>query len=263
MSDTGFAKCSCQSCGQRLEFHPEAADTVICCPQCNQETQLLVPSDDASATETVLGPPAMTGVDLGAAFTGRVRRTRVSILYQAALVFVTTAMVLLPLVYVAFIGAVSWAVYYWAVHFKFLMSFQGGARLSLLKFVLYITPLFAGAVLVFFLIKPLFARRAPRAQPLALNPGAEPLLFAFIAKVCEAIGAPFPKRIDLDCQFNAAAGFRRGGASLLSSDLVLTIGLPLVPALNMREFAGVLAHEFGHFTQSFGMRLNYLTWVCT
>jgi len=31
----------------------------------------------------------------------------------------------------------------------------------------------------------------------------------------------------------------------------LTIGLPLVAGLNLRQFAGVLAHEFGHFTQGF------------
>ncbi|HKS37595.1 MAG TPA: M48 family metalloprotease [Verrucomicrobiae bacterium] len=194
-----------------------------------------------------------------AAFTGRVRRTPVSILYQAALLLVSGAMVLLPLVYVALIGVASWAVYSWAVHFKFLAgSVQGGARFYVVKLLFYLSPLFVGAVLVFFMIKPLFARRAPRAQPLALSPGAEPVLFAFIARVCEIVGAPFPKRIDLDCHFNAAAGFRRGASSFLSNDLVLTIGLPLVAALNLREFAGVLAHEFGHFTQSFGMRLSYL-----
>jgi hypothetical protein len=134
----------------------------------------------------------------------------------------------------------------------------GGARVFLFKLLLYCGPLFAGVVLVFFMVKPFFARRARHAQPLALNPGAEPLLFTFIAKVCESVGAPFPKRIDLDCQLNAAASFRRGTLSFLGNDLVLTIGLPLAAGLNLREFAGVLAHEFGHFTQGFGMRLSYV-----
>jgi Zn-dependent protease with chaperone function len=67
-----------------------------------------------------------------------------------------------------------------------------------------------------------------------------------------------PRRIDLDCQINAAAGFRRGAASLFTNDLVLTIGVPLVAGLTVREFAGVIAHEFGHFTQGFGMRLSYI-----
>ena len=39
--------------------------------------------------------------------------------------------------------------------------------------------------------------------------------------------------------------------SLLSNDLVLSIGLPLVAALSLREFACVLAHEFGHCKQVF------------
>ena len=32
----------------------------------------------------------------------------------------------------------------------------------------------------------------------------------------------------------------------------------MVAGLTLREFAGVLAHEFGHFTQGFGMRLTYI-----
>ena len=39
---------------------------------------------------------------------------------------------------------------------------------------------------------------------------------------------------------------------------MLTIGLPLVAGLSLREFAGIIAHEFGHFTQGFGMRLSYV-----
>lgn len=259
MSNSGFAKCSCQACGQHLEFPLEAADTVIHCPQCHQQTRLIVPSENPSLSPQATETPGLSANDVATAFDGRVPRAPVSILYQAALLLVSGAMVLLPLVYVALVGVASWAVYSWAVHFRFLLgSFQGGAWLYVIKLLFYISPLFVGAVLVFFMIKPLFARRAPRAQPLALSPGAEPILYAFIAKVCETIGAPFPKRIDLDCQFNAAAGFRRGASSILSNDLVLTLGLPLVAALNLREFAGVLAHEFGHFTQSFGMRLSYL-----
>ena len=45
---------------------------------------------------------------------------------------------------------------------------------------------------------------------------------------------------------------------MFGSDLVLTIGLPLAAGLTVREFGGVLAHEFGHFTQGLGMRLSYV-----
>lgn len=186
-------------------------------------------------------------------------RTPVSFFYQIGLVFVTIMMVILPLVYVAMVAAAAYGVYAYATHFTFLFnSTTGGGRVYILKLLLYFTPLFVGGVLVFFMIKPLFARRAPRAQPLALDPGINSTLYAFIARICETVGAPMPKRIDLNCDLNAAAGFRRGMWSLLGSDLVLVIGLPLVANLNLREFAGVMAHEFGHFTQGFGMRLSYV-----
>ena len=45
---------------------------------------------------------------------------------------------------------------------------------------------------------------------------------------------------------------------VFKKDLVLTIGLPLVAGLSIREFGGVLAHEFGHFAQGGGMRLTAL-----
>ncbi len=45
---------------------------------------------------------------------------------------------------------------------------------------------------------------------------------------------------------------------MFGNDMVLTIGLPLMAGLNTRQFAGVLAHEFGHFAQGAGMRLTYV-----
>src|SRR5207249_10298262 len=116
---------------------------------------------------------------------------------------VTVSMVLLPVLYIAMVGAAAWLVYFWATHFKFLLTtLTGGPRVYLFKMAIYCAPLFAGVVLVLFMIKPLFAPRARHAQPLALNPAAEPLLVAFISKVCGTIGAPFPKRIDLVCILN-------------------------------------------------------------
>lgn len=261
MDEGALAKCSCEHCGIHLEFPRTAAGTEIDCPQCNHQTILTLPEDydPALATGGCEPKPSLAAVELLADLTGTVQPTPVSLLYRAGLALVATTMILLPVIYVAMIAAAGWATWWWATHFLFLIhGTHGGPRLYLVQLLCYIGPLFAGLVLVLFMVKPLFARRAPRAQPLALNPGAEPLLFAFIARICEMVGAPMPKRIDLDCQLNAAASFRRGGLSLLSNDLVLTIGLPLVAGLTLREFAGVLAHEFGHFTQGFGMRLSYI-----
>ncbi len=248
------AKCSCLHCGNHIEFPIKGAGRVINCPHCGQPTELTL-----EAPQPAIEPAQMSAADIIGAFGGPLPRAPVSIFYQIGLVLVTGMMIFLPLIYLAMIATVGWSLYLYATHFSyFLSSMSGGPRLYLVKLMAYLGPLFVGVVLFFFMIKPLFARRAPRAQPLAMNPALEPTLYAFIAKICDLVGAPMPKRIDLDCQLNAAASFRSGAGSLFSNDLVLTIGLPLVAALNLRELAGVIAHEFGHFTQGFGMRLSYV-----
>jgi len=194
---------------------------------------------------------------------GTVRRPKTSALYHATLLLVAIAMLVLPLIYLALVGILAWAVYYHAFHdFTPIMhfgGFTGGGYFIIAKFLAYVIPLFAGIVVLFFMFKPLLAGRPKRAQPLAVNPAENPLLYAFITKICDVVGAPAPKRIDMNCDLNASASFRHGFRSLAGHDLVLTIGLPLVANFSARELAGVIAHEFGHFTQGAGMRLSYFT----
>ena len=128
----------------------------------------------------------------------------------------------------------------------------GGAAL------LYCTPIVAGATAVLFMIKPLFAPRPKEAPRYSLDPATEPRLFQFVERLCRTVRAPIPRRIDLDTQVNASASFRRGFVSMLGSDTVLTIGLPLVSGMTLRQLTGVLAHEFGHFAQGSGMRVTYV-----
>ena len=45
---------------------------------------------------------------------------------------------------------------------------------------------------------------------------------------------------------------------MLGGKLILTIGLPFAAGVSLKQFAGVLAHEFGHFSQGAGMRLYAL-----
>lgn len=196
------------------------------------------------------------------AFDGTITRPKTGLLYHGCMFLVAGAMLVLPLIYLAMLAGLTWAVYYHAVHdwtpIMTLGGFTGGGRVVIVKFLLYFIPLFAGLVVVFFMFKPLLAGRPKRAQPLAINPADDPLLYAFISRICDVVGAPAPKRIDMDCELNASAGFRRGFRSMAGDDLVLTIGLPLVANFTARELAGVIAHEFGHFTQGAGMRLSYI-----
>lgn len=181
-----------------------------------------------------------------------ISRTKLSVMYRVGLTVVAFAMVLLPAVYLALIVLVGWGVLHHLRQNTWIIDSSGGRVFEL---ILYLGPAVVGGVLVFFMLKPLFAKRPKVERPLSLDPAREPLLFAFVQRITRLVGAPMPSRIDVDCQVNASASLRRGW---WSRDLVLTIGLPLAAGLDMRQFAGVLAHEFGHFAQGAGMRLTYV-----
>ncbi len=188
-------------------------------------------------------------------FRGEIRPVPLSPVYRGALAIVAVAMVLLPLVYVALVGGAAYGVYWFATHGWSLLSGIGSFKL---RGFVFVTPLLAGAILVLFMIKPLLARPARQGEPRRLRREEEPLLFAFVDRICETVGAPKPREIRVDGEVNASASFRRGFFSLFSNDLVLTLGLPLVAGLSLPQLAGILAHEFGHFAQRAGLRLSYV-----
>lgn len=196
--------------------------------------------------------------DIRSWFHGRVTGNRTTPGYRAALVLVAVLMVLLPLVYFSIIGLVGYGTYWFAVNNTGILSTRVSGRGYIGLLVAYFGPIIGGLLLIGFLIKPLFARRAGNDRPLTLRRADEPRLFGFVDLLCDMVGAPRPREIAIDCQVNASAGLRRGWLSLLGGDLRLTIGLPLAAGLDVRQFAGVLAHEFGHFSQGAGMRLTYV-----
>lgn len=89
----------------------------------------------------------------------------------------------------------------------------------------------------------------------------QPLLFAFIRKVCEETKAPFPHKIYLSPGINAAVFYNSSFFSLfLPVKKNLEIGLGLVNSINLSEFKAVIAHEFGHFSQR-SMKLGSYTYM--
>ena len=196
---------------------------------------------------------------------GSIKPARLPISYRLGILLVMLVTVLLPVVYVSLIAAVGYAVYWHAFSNTSILTSDWGisstrtnARAKGMLFLIYVAPMIIGVIMVIFMLKPLFSRPGRRRRTRRLEREDEPLLFALVDHICDAVRAPRPKRIDIDLQVNASASFRNGILSMLGSDLVLTIGLPLVAGLNMRQFAGVLAHEFGHFSQGAGMRMTYL-----
>lgn len=212
-----------------------------------------------SHTAVPISPTAPPPGDPASAFRGKISPIRPSLLYQFGLFLVALVTFALPLAYLALIAVVGYAIYWHASENLFILTETSrGYRAAKARVVGYVGPIVGGLVLLFFMVKPLLARAAEREEPLSLDASQEPRLFAFINALCQAMGAPAPRRIDIDSDVNASASFRRGFASFFGKDLVLTIGLPLVAGLSVEQLTGVIAHEFGHFTQGVGMRLSYL-----
>ena len=184
-----------------------------------------------------------------------------SLFYRFGLGVVAVTMLILPLFYLALTIAAGWAVYYFALHcvpaiWNWDIRFTKVAIVA--KFICMVTPLVVGSAIAFFMIKPIFSRRRRPPVSAVLNPKFEPRVAELIDDVCRLVGAPSPRRIELDCDINASASFDLGLGGFVRSRLVLRLGLPLVAALTQRELAGVVAHEFGHFRQGAGLRFSYL-----
>lgn len=84
------------------------------------------------------------------------------------------------------------------------------------------------------------------APGVRLRPDEHPQLFGAIERVAARAGQECPKEVYLVPNVNAFVS-ERGGLLGFGSRRVMGIGLPLMQTLNVSEFLGVVAHEFGHF----------------
>jgi Zn-dependent protease with chaperone function len=107
-------------------------------------------------------------------------------------------------------------------------------------------------LLFIFLVKGLFKQqKADNPSHVEIQEKEQPQLFQFIRRLCRETRAPFPKRVYLSPELNAAVFYNTSILSLfLPTRKNLLIGLGLVNVVNLSEFKAVLAHEFGHFSQS-------------
>jgi len=182
----------------------------------------------------------------------------VSLPYKIGIPFVGAIIMLLPLLYIALIVLIGYGTYYHATeNIDIIVDMRIWEKLALLIFV-YILPLVIGTILTIFMIKPIFAPRPVKDQAIPLNPYKEELLFDFIQRISGIVGAPMPRRIEINCDMHVSARFDIGVISLFNEELVLRFGLPLVADLNARQFAGILAHELGHFSQVIHKRLAFI-----
>lgn len=120
-----------------------------------------------------------------------------------------------------------------------------------------------GILVVIFLFKFLFEKsKIDRSHLVELDMDSQPELKDTIKTITAQIGTKFPKRVYLSHEVNASVFYDSSLLSLLfPASKNLHIGLGLASALTTSEFKAVLAHEFGHFSQS-SMKLgSYVYYV--
>lgn len=198
-----------------------------------------------------------TGAEFKRLLVGEWQPIRASPFYVFSLLIVAALVILLPLIYLGIIGLTGYGVY-WAVTDLVYTDPEAPAPR---RYTVFLGILLAilGAFVLIILVKPLIIPARKREDCFTLYRENEPRLYGFIDSLCELIGAPKPRFINVVSDVNASASFRNGIFSLFSrNDMILTIGMPLAAGLTVSQFAGIMAHELGHFSQSVGLRAHHI-----
>jgi Zn-dependent protease with chaperone function len=223
--------------------HPDAPTAEQGAPASPRPAEKAVPQQDA-ATQATTAP-------LDALYTlagQRLPKPRTSFPYLVGLLLVTLLGVALPAMYIGLTGGIAFGWFWYLTHIH-----EHLPRDAHLVALMYAVPGLVGAVLVLFLIRPLFAASPRPREALKLDPEKEAGFVSGVHALCRAIGVSPPIEIRFSWNANASVQFRTRWLSLFTGHKVLTIGLSLVGGLSARQFVGVLAHEFGHFAQRIGM----------
>jgi hypothetical protein len=204
---------------------------------------------------TTTTPAAVNSRLLIGAVSHEIARPTVTRKYVLGLAVTAIAVLLLPVLYLSLIGLVLTGLFVWVRHAEFILpAAPFGVRL-----LVVILPVGFGLASIAGLFKPLLAKTRAMSRPRQLGRDAEPLLVAYINRLCESLGAPRPTAIHVSCDLNAGAELRQGWFGLFGDrGISLHLGLPLVAGLTLKQFTGVLAHELGHFTQRTAMGLENL-----
>ena len=132
-----------------------------------------------------------------------------------------------------------------------LATVKDGRHVALLKFAI---PM---AALAFVGVRALFVRLEP-PQGLEVERDQAPRLFALLDKIRGKLEGPAIDHVLVTDEFNAAIVQLPRLGLLGDSRNYLVIGLPLMHALSVEQFAAVLAHEYGHLSGAHG---KFSSWI--
>ena len=125
------------------------------------------------------------------------------------------------------------------------------ARASLATLLLGAGLMSVGLIVVFFLPKFITtSHTTDRSGLVEITREDEPRLFALIQDIVDQTGTQFPKHIYLSADVDASVFYDSGFWSMfLPVKKNLMVGMGLMNTTTIDELKGILAHEFGHFSQ--------------
>lgn len=177
-------------------------------------------------------------------------RPKPSIMYRLVALLVAAVMVTLPLLYVAFTALIAYLTFWHILNdYVWFTEYMRG-RAMIFAFFFYAVLGVGGILWTLSLIKPFFLFWGGSEKPEGLSRNAEPSLYTFAHLLADKVGAPRPDVIQISPDVNASASFGTTLLGLRRSDFTLTLGVPLVAGLTLPQLAGVIAHEYGHFSQA-------------
>lgn len=139
-------------------------------------------------------------------------------------------------------------------------------NVSIITIMLALGCLGVGLLTLFFLIKFMFTRnKADLSGFTEITRSEEPGIFALIDSVVQEAGTDFPKKVYISHEVNASVFYDSGFWSMfLPVRKNLHIGMGLMNTVTVDELKGIIAHEFGHFSQrsmkvgSYVYNVNYI-----
>jgi Zn-dependent protease with chaperone function len=193
------------------------------------------PSWSYTVTASSLYPPAPTGASAELA--------RPTLRYRIQVLLTLCSLLLFVLLYIALVIG-SACLFFLAIVYE-------TDEVSKFDVLLKIGSIGCTGMLFLFLLKGLFkSQQVDRDLLIELKEQDQPELFQFIRQLARDTHAPFPRRVYLSHDVNAAVFYDKSLLSLvLPVRKNLLIGLGLVNTLTLSELKAVLAHEFGHFSQ--------------
>lgn len=163
--------------------------------------------------------------------------------YKWRVIFAVTGIALFIIIYLGIAVMSAWlAIYGIQQNYPFLEHDNSVMRIALVAI---------SAMLFIFTLKFLFKKyKTDDSLTTQIYEKDHPELFAFIRQLCKDTGAPFPKKIVVNEDINAAVYYDKPLLSLIMPTRKnLLIGLGLMNSVNMSQFKAIMAHEFGHFSQ--------------